>query len=449
MPKNYIIGLDIGSYFTKGVIFEEEFDKFKPLAYEKIKTDGIINGEIQDVETIRKTIEKVITRLQQSLPKKVKGIDIVVGYSTNSLYITQENFTVEYGQKTEIKESDLNKIKTNIISKYQDDSKLILDSNFMKFIIDDKSVRNPISFFAQRSLSTALNIVWVTENSFALLVNVFKSIVDESEIPFYDTTLSSAYAVTTANDRDIGVTVIDFGYHMCRIIIFKNGIPKLYYAFPYGIKYVLKDIANVLKTSEEEAHRLLVEEGVCLRDTKTIKKVDFESLAGRGDSYISQNLLNKIIFARVREIISRLNGELSKIGYEKTFEVGALQGGIVFTGGGAEIKNIDQTIKELMGENFRKGVLTPNSHFEVTPELKSNSELIPVFGIVERYRIDKNERRETENPTKTNSKSKNSENRKEKAKKKGFFKNLIEKLTGGEDDAFWNGWNSEKRTVIQ
>src|SRR6056297_1279906 len=169
MPKNYIIGLDIGSYFTKGVLFEEEFDKFKPLAYEKIKTDGIINGEIQDVETIRKTIEKVITRLQQSLPKKVKGIDIVVGYSTNSLYITQENFTVEYGQKTEIKESDLNKIKTNIISKYQDDSKLILDSNFMKFIIDDKSVRNPISFFAQRSLSTALNIVWVTENSFALL----------------------------------------------------------------------------------------------------------------------------------------------------------------------------------------------------------------------------------------------------------------------------------------
>ena len=437
MPKNYIIGLDIGSYFTKGVLFEEEFDKYTPLAYEKIKTDGIINGEIQDVETIRKTIQKIIDRLQQSLPKKVKGIDIVVGYSTNSLYITQENFTVEYNQKTEIKESDLKKIKNNIISKYHDDSKLILDSNFMKFIIDDKGVRNPISFFAQRSLSTALNIVWVTENSFALLVNVFKNIVDDAEIPFYDTTLSSAYAVTTANDRDIGVTVIDFGYHMCRIIIFKDGIPKLYYAFPYGIKYVLKDIANVLKTSEEESHRLLIEEGVCLRDTKTIKKVDFESISGRGDSYIPQNLLNKIIFARVREIISRLNGELSKIGYEKTLEVGTWQGGIVFTGGGAEIKNIEQTIKELMGDNFRKGVLTNNSHFEVNPELKANSEFIPVFGILERYRIDKNERQAVESPTRQTTKQKTAErNKKEKAKKKGFFKNLIEKLTGGEDDAF-------------
>jgi cell division protein FtsA len=39
MPKNYIIGLDIGSYFTKGILFEEEFDKYTPLAYEKIKTD--------------------------------------------------------------------------------------------------------------------------------------------------------------------------------------------------------------------------------------------------------------------------------------------------------------------------------------------------------------------------------------------------------------------------
>ncbi|MDN5341649.1 hypothetical protein OF820_00855 [Oceanotoga sp. DSM 15011] len=433
MAKEYLIGLDIGSYYTKGILFEYENDKFKPLNYKKIKSDGIINGEIQDVEAIRQTITSIINSFQNELPKKTKNVEVAIGYSTNNLYIDQENYTAEYSQKKEIKDSDLKKIKNHIVSKYTDESKIILDSKFMKFILDNKSVRNPISFFVQESLSTSLNIVWVPENSFALLINVFKNIIVDSQIPIYDSALSAAYAVTNANDRDIGVTVIDFGYHMCRIVIFKNGIPKLYYAFSYGMKYVLKDICNVLKTSEDEAHRLLVEEAVCLRDTKTIKKIDFELISGSGYSYVSQNLLNKIVFARIREIISRLNGELSKIGYEKTSEVGALQGGIVITGGGSNLKNVDMTIKDLMGSNFRKGNLTLNMFYEVPDELKNDPEFLPVFGIVERFRLDM-----IESVDNTNQNAEPTQDKKEKKEKnkKGFFKSIMQKLTGGEDDAF-------------
>lgn len=121
-------------------------------------------------------------------------------------------------------------------------------------------------------MTTSLNIVWVDENSFSLLINVLKDVVPSSQIPLYDSTLSASYATTTPNDRNVGITVIDLGYNSSRTIIFKDGIPKLFYSFPYGIKYILKDISNVLKVSEKEAHRLLTEEGACLRDTRTIKK---------------------------------------------------------------------------------------------------------------------------------------------------------------------------------
>ncbi|PNR92554.1 cell division protein FtsA [Petrotoga sp. 9PWA.NaAc.5.4] len=435
MTKSYLIGLDIGSFFIKGVLFEVgEDEKIRPISFAKLPVEGIINGEIQDVESLRRTIFYIIDKLKEDLQKKFKNPEIVVGYSTNSLSITQENFTVEFSQKTEIREKELYNIKRNITKKYIEEGKIILDVSFVKFIIDDKTVKNPVSFFAERTLTTSLNIVWVDGNAFSLLINVLKDIVPTSQIPVYDSTLSTSYLVTTANDRSIGITVIDLGYNSCRLIIFKDGIPKLFYSFPYGIKYVLKDISNVLKVSEKEAHRLLSEEGACLRDTKIVKKVDFQLLTGTGYSYVPLSLLNKIIFARVREIISRLNGELSKIGYEKTFEVGALQGGIVLTGGGSKIRNIEQTVKELMGENFRKGSFVSTDSFQDVPdELKKDPEYLPVFGIIDKYRLDLLEESSTE---KIKEQQYVESPKKSKDEPRGkIFKTFIKKITGGDEDA--------------
>jgi len=442
MAKNYLIGFDIGSFFTKAILFEYENEKYKPIAYKKAKTEGIINGEIQDLEGLKNTINSLIDFLNGSIPKKYRSIEIAVGYSTNDLRITSENFTVGYREKTEIHQKDLFNIKKNIMNKYKEDSNLILDSQYVEFILDGKKVKNPIAFYAQDSLSTSVNTVWVPENSFALLVNVFKNII-EGQIPLYDSSLATAYSVTTPNDREAGITFIDFGYHMVRIIIFKNGIPRLFYPFPYGMKYVIKDISNVLKTTEEEAHKLLVENAFCLRDTKTIKKIDFQGLSSNNNPYVSQNLLNKIVYARIREIISRFNGDISKIGYERTFEVGALQGGIVYTGGGSKIRNIEQTIKELMGDNFRKGVLTSSSAFvDIPPELAEDSDYLSVFGIVDRYRFEKTENAEEAEKPKVIEKEQNSssdENMlsgKKKNKENSFLKKILEKLTGADEDAF-------------
>ena len=190
---------------------------------------------------------------------------------------------------------------------------------------------------------------------------------------------------------------------------------------------------NVL-VSEKEAHRLLTEEGACLRDTRTIKKVEFQPITGTGYSYTSLGLLNKIIYARVREIISRLNGELSRISYEKTYEIGALQGGIVLTGGGSKIRNIDQTIRELMGENYRKSSLVSLDYFRDVPEeIKKDSTYLSVFGIVERYRLDLIEESFYERSRESIS---SESSQKPKASTKGnTFKTFIKKITGGDEDA--------------
>ncbi|BBE31930.1 cell division protein FtsA [Tepiditoga spiralis] len=422
MAKNYLIGLDIGSFKTKGILFEEENKHYRVLSYGSKKTSGITGGELKDIEKITETIRSLINDLTKDLSKKSKSIELITGYSTNELYISSENFTVEYTEKTEIVQKELEKIKNSVVKKYSEDKKMILDISFTKFIVDDKIVSNPIAFTAQKSLTVSLNVVWASENSFVTLSSAFKKIVSDNKLPAFDTTLSMAYAATTSQDRENGITFLDFGYRACRAIVFKDGIPSMFHTFPYGIKYVLKDITTVLKTTEAEANRLLIEHAVCLKDTKVTKKIDFNTVSKPDMAHCTQNLLNKIVYARVREIISRFNGELSKKRFGRSNEFGGLQGGVIYCGGGSQIKNIENTIQELMGDNFRKGQLSLEIFKNVPEELNKKMEYLSVFGLIERNENMKINEGNVENTKEINTAKKN---------KKGFgnaFKSIFKKL---------------------
>jgi len=71
MAKNYLIGIDIGSYYTKSILFEVSPDgSYIPIASDKKITDGIVNGEIQDISALNKTIKSVIANFSDKLGKR-------------------------------------------------------------------------------------------------------------------------------------------------------------------------------------------------------------------------------------------------------------------------------------------------------------------------------------------------------------------------------------------
>jgi cell division protein FtsA len=78
-------------------------------------------------------------------------------------------------------------------------------------------------------------------------------------------------------------------------------------------------------------------------------------LRGRDPKEISIRNLSSIIQARMEEIIEHVYYEIKNSGYEKR-----LIGGIVVTGGGAELKNITQLFEYITGMDSRVGY--PNEH---------------------------------------------------------------------------------------
>jgi cell division protein FtsA len=436
MAKKVIYAIDVGNYFIKGVALEENKGNYSLISKTIEKAEGIVKGQIQDVKSLRRKIENVIYSFENEINNKSKDIEIILSYATNELRISRESYTLEFSEPKEITEGDLDKIKSNIQQKYSEQNKEVLDIKFVNFEVDDKKVKNPVAFVANFSLNAIINVVWVPENSFAPMRNTIKNLI-EGEIPIYDSTLAASYGVTNTSDRNLGVGVIDLGHSKARMLIFKDGIPKFYLDFEVGMEYVLKDIVNVLKTSENEALRLLEEQAVCLQDTKAVKKVDYLSLVGDHYEYTTQNLLNKIVFARSREIINKLNSDLAKLEYENTLEIsGGLQAGVVHTGGGARIKNIEKTISDFMGSQTRLGVAANNGGnfiIENADELYKDPMFAPIIGTLNLYFSGINIPRIYVEDSKVYTEENKFEEKTEK--KSGFFSKLGRILLGGNEDA--------------
>ena len=107
--------------------------------------------------------------------------------------------------------------------------------------------------------------------------------------------------------------------------------------------------------------------GLALADeNKENEVISVPGLRGREAKEISVKNLAYIIQARMEEIIEHVYYEIKSSGYENK-----LIGGIVITGGGAQLKHLVQLVEYITGIDWRVGF--PNEHLAKNETLPKNS----------------------------------------------------------------------------
>jgi cell division protein FtsA len=103
---------------------------------------------------------------------------------------------------------------------------------------------------------------------------------------------------------------------------------------------------------QQQAEKLKVKFGSALAsEIKENRIVSIAGLKGHPHKEISERNLAHIIQARMEEIIDQVYWEIRKSGFERK-----LSGGIVLTGGGALLKNLEQLVEFRTGMNARTGI---------------------------------------------------------------------------------------------
>ena len=352
------VGLDIGTTKIVAVVGRlEEHGKIDVLGIGKSKSLGVQRGVVANITLTIESIQSAIKMAEEASGLKITKV--MVGIAGQHIRSMQHSYYIMRDDAQAIIDvTDLESLKKNVDNLVMMPGEQILHALPQEYRVDgDSNIINPRGMYGSR-LEANFHIV---VGQIASIKNIARC-VEQSELTVGDITLeplASADAVLGEDEKDAGVVLVDIGGGTTDIAIFKDGIIRHTAVIPFGGKVITEDIKEGCEIIEKQAELLKVKFGSAWPgENKENEIVSIPGLRGRAPKEISLKTLSKIINARVKEIIESVISEINN--YQQNDPRKKLIAGIVVTGGGSQLKHMNQLVEYLTGMPTRIGY--PNEH---------------------------------------------------------------------------------------
>ena len=163
----------------------------------------------------------------------------------------------------------------------------------------------------------------------------------------------AAEAVLEEHERKNGVLVIDLGGGSTSYAVYSDGYLVSSGVIGVGGDHVTNDIAHAFQTTQSQAEELKTTEATAMigKGDGESARIKLHSTSGLLDSRtISRRALDTVVNARMRELFAVIRETL-----EEQDLMHRLHSGIVLTGGGAAMRDIDALAQRELGANVRIG----------------------------------------------------------------------------------------------
>jgi cell division protein FtsA len=165
--------------------------------------------------------------------------------------------------------------------------------------------------------------------------------------------LASSAAVMAQEDLEAGVAIVDIGGGTTDLAVFYEGILKHTAVIPFAGENITNDIKTGLGVLKQQAEQMKVQFGSALaNEAKANAYITIPGLRGMPAKEISVKNLANIIQARISEIMDFVTYHLKQVGLDNKM----LNGGIILTGGGSQLKHLIQLTEYVTGLNARIGL---------------------------------------------------------------------------------------------
>jgi len=361
-----IVGLDIGT--TKIAVIvgrKNEFGKLEIIGYGKVPSIGVKRGVVSNIENTVQSIKEAVTEASRKAGVEIQYVNVgIAGQHIKSLQ--HRGSMIRTQTDTEISQQDIDNLCNSMYNLNMSPGEEILEVIPQEFSVDgEHGIRQPKGMIGS-SLDANFHIII---GQTAAAKNIYKCVrrADLEVVELILEPIASADAVLSEEEKEAGVVLVDIGGGTSDIAIFHEGIIRHTSVIPLGGEIVTDDIKEGCSIIKKHAEELKIKFGSALAsENKDEEIVAIPGLRGRPPKEISLRNLANIIQARMEEIIEHIYYEIKSSGYEKK-----LIGGIVLTGGGAQMKHIAQLTEFTTGLDTRIGY--PNEHLanNVPPEMAS------------------------------------------------------------------------------
>ena len=228
----------------------------------------------------------------------------------------------------------------------------LVDALRQEYLLDSQDgIRDPLGMTGKK-LEVNVHLITASATAWQSIVNA----VNGSGIKLPDSgtvfePLASAYGCLTADERELGVALLDIGGGSSELIVFSEGAVRHTAVIPIGGEHFTNDIAVGLRTPIPEAERMKRLWGERDEAQPADTVIEVPSVGERPSRMASQSMLKEIIEPRACELVELVQGELARAGPRK--QLGA---GVVLTGGGAKLGGLAALTEQALGLPVRIGI---------------------------------------------------------------------------------------------
>ncbi|HYC28145.1 MAG TPA: cell division protein FtsA [Chitinophagaceae bacterium] len=352
-----IVGLDIGTTKIAAIAGRKnEYGKLEILGFGRANSNGVKHGQVLNIDETIKAIKMALDNCYASNPNlEINEVYVgIAGHHIKSLQTRGD--IVRQETNDEITQREIDQLVADQFKTYIPAGDQIIDVIPQEFTVDNfQNIPNPIGY---GGVKVGANFHIITGDKNAIR-NINRA-VEKSGLHTKDLVLqplASASAVMGQEDLEAGVAIVDIGGGTTDLAVFYEGILKHTAVIPFGGENITNDIKTGLGVLKTQAEQMKVQFGSALaNETKSNAWITIPGLRGMPAKEISVKNLSNIIQARMSEILDFVTYHLKQVGLDNKM----LNGGIVLTGGGSQLKHLIQLTEYVTGLNARIGY--PNEH---------------------------------------------------------------------------------------
>lgn len=328
---NFIVAIELGSSKVTGVAGRKQPDgAIQVLAFaQEPSTTFIRKGRINNVSKMTQCIISMREKLEQKMQKSISRV--YVGIGGMGMHTVANTVARHFDSKVEITQEMVDAISDENRTSASADRD-ILESVPQEYHLGAQTTIDPVGILADSIEGHYLNIV-ANSSVREEIRNSFRTAgVTIADLPI--TVQALADSMLTEPEKRSGCVFVDMGAETTSVAVYKNNLLRHLAVIPLGGANINRDIMS-LQIEDDEAEELKLKYGSAVQESDTDAHKPITLRDGRTIPY---DEFMGLVEARVEEIVLNVKNQISLSNYD----VSQLIGGLIVTGGAANIRNIDK-----------------------------------------------------------------------------------------------------------
>jgi cell division protein FtsA len=353
-----IAAVNIGSFRISAMIAGlSEAGEMVVLGSGHRAAQGIRRGYVTDMAAATYAVRDAIERAEKLAGTSVSSVWI--GCSGAGLASRIAPVEIDIGGRR-IEEEDIEQLLVSARESLEPDGRMVLHAQPACYFLDGaEGVANPCGLHAER-LGVDIHVMLAEGAPMRNLTEAVQNAHLEVEA-MVASPLATGYACLTAEERDLGVALVEFGAQVTNVSVYMGGMLVGLTAIPRGSADITDAIASAFGVRRFQAERLKCVHGSAIASPADHREMipvggpgeDSAGPVARGaddKNRIPRAELISVITGELDQLVSDVGRALESLGYS-----GRQGRQVVLTGGGAELAGLADYAQAALGKPVRIG----------------------------------------------------------------------------------------------